>query len=59
LTKIESIQEYYQLIEHSLNNICIKEKDAIAVRFTFKEVVLSVAKEEVVRFNIFSLSEQT
>ena len=59
LTKIEGIQDYYRLVEHSLDNICIKEKDPIAARVTFQEVVLSAGKEEVVRVTTLSLSKQT
>jgi hypothetical protein len=47
LTKIEVIQDYYQLEECSLDNICIKEKEATTTRVTFQEVVLSTTKEEV------------
>jgi hypothetical protein len=59
LTKIEGIQNYYRLAEHSLNNICIKEKEATAARVTFQEVVLAATKEEVARVTRLSLSEQT
>jgi hypothetical protein len=59
LTKIEGVQDYYRLAEHSLENICIKEKEATAARVTFQEVVLSATKEEVTRVTRLSLSEQT
>jgi hypothetical protein len=59
LTKIEGIQDYYRLAECSLDNICIKEKEATAARVTFQEVVLSSTKEEVSRATRLSLSEQT
>ena len=45
--------------EHSLENICIREKEATASRVTFQEVVLSTTKEEVTRVTRLSLSEQT
>jgi hypothetical protein len=47
------------LADHSLNNICIKEREATAARVTFQEAVLSSTKEEVARVTRLSLSEQT
>jgi hypothetical protein len=55
LTKIEGVQDYYQLGEHSLENIYIKEKEATAARVTFQKVVLLAAKEEVTMVTRFSL----
>jgi hypothetical protein len=59
LTKIEDIQKYYRLEEHSLNNIFIKEKEATASRVTFQEAILVVAKEEVSRVTRLSFLEKT
>jgi hypothetical protein len=57
--RLEAIQNYYRLADHSLNNICIKEREATAARVTFQEVILSSAKEEVANVTRLSLSEQT
>jgi hypothetical protein len=59
LTKIEGIQNYYRLVEHSLNNICIKEKEATAARITFQEVVLADRKRGSFRVTRLSLSKKT
>jgi hypothetical protein len=34
-TKVEVVQNYFRLVDHSLNNICIKEREATAARVTF------------------------
>jgi hypothetical protein len=47
------------LADHSLNNICIKEREATTTRVTFQEAVLSTTKDEVARVTRLSLSEQT
>jgi len=47
------------LAECSLDNIGIKEKEAIVARVTFQEAILSSKKEEVSRVTILSLLEQT
>jgi signal transduction histidine kinase len=38
LTKVEVVQNYYRVADHSLNNIHLKEREAIAARVTFQEV---------------------
>jgi signal transduction histidine kinase len=59
LTKVEVAQNFYREANHSLNNIHLKEREAIATRVTFQEVVLSVGKDEVARATRLSLSEKT
>jgi hypothetical protein len=48
-TKVEAVQNYYRVVDHSLNNIYIKEREAIAARATFQEAFVSSTKEEVAR----------
>jgi hypothetical protein len=45
--KGEVVQNHYWVVNQSLNNIYLKEKEAIAARTTFQEAVVSSAKEEV------------
>jgi hypothetical protein len=59
LTKVEVVQNYYRVANHSLNNIYIKEREATAARVTFQEVILAVAKDEVSKVTKLSLSKQT
>ena len=47
------------MVEQSLNNIYLKEREAIASRVTFQEVVLSEANDEVAKATRLSLSEKT
>jgi hypothetical protein len=58
-TKVEVVQNYYRVADHSLNNIYIKEREATAARVTFQEAILSATKDEVARVTRLSLSEQT
>jgi hypothetical protein len=46
-TKIEVVQDHFRVVEQSLNNICLKEREAIAARATFQEAVVSSAREGV------------
>jgi hypothetical protein len=39
-TKVEVVQNYYRVVDHSLNNIYLKEREAIAARDTFQEAVV-------------------
>jgi hypothetical protein len=59
LTKVEVVQNYYRAVDHSLNNIHLKEREAIASQVTFQEAILSATKDEVARATRLSLSEQT
>jgi len=47
------------VVDQYLNNIYLKEREAIVARTNFQEVVVSSKKEEVVMVSIYSLSKQT
>jgi hypothetical protein len=47
------------VVDHSLNNIFIKEREATAAQVTFQEVILSAAKDEIAKATRLSLLEQT
>jgi hypothetical protein len=57
--KVEVVQNHFRVVDQSLNNICLKEREAIIARATFQEAVVSYSKEEVAMVSILSLSEQT
>ena len=57
-TKVEAVQNHYQVVDQSLNNIFLKEREAIAARATFQEVVVSSAREEVAMVSRLSLLEK-
>jgi hypothetical protein len=46
-SKVGIIQDYFQEMVQSLDNIGFKEKEAIAARTNFQKAVLSSAREEV------------
>jgi hypothetical protein len=58
-TKVEAVQNHFRVVDQSLNNIFLKEREAIAARATFQEAVVSSTKEEVAMVSRLSLSEQT
>jgi hypothetical protein len=58
-TKVEVVQNHYRVVDQSLNNIGLKEREAIAARASFQEAVVSSTKEEVTMVSRLSLSEQT
>jgi len=39
-TKVEAIQNHFQVVNQSLNNVCLKEREAIVARSTFQEAVV-------------------
>jgi hypothetical protein len=47
------------VVDQSLNNIFLKEREVIATRATFQKAVVSSAREEVAMVSRLSLSEQT
>jgi DNA repair exonuclease SbcCD nuclease subunit len=47
------------VIDQALNNICLREREAIAARTTFQEAVVSSAKEGVAMASRLFVSEQT
>jgi hypothetical protein len=58
LTKVETVQDHFRVIDQALNNICLREREAIAARTTFQEAVVSSAKEGVAMASRLSVSEQ-
>jgi hypothetical protein len=58
-TKVEAIQNCYRVVDLSLNNIYIKEREATAYRAKFQEAVLLKPKDYVPEVPQLSLSEQT
>jgi hypothetical protein len=57
--KVEAVQNYFQVVDQSLNKNLLKEREAITTRATFQEVVISSTREEVSMVSRLSLSEQT
>jgi hypothetical protein len=59
LTKVEVIQDHFQLIDQALNNITLREREAMAARGTFQEAIISTTKEEMVIASRLSIRDQT
>jgi hypothetical protein len=59
LTKVETVQDHFRVIDQALNNICLREREAISARTTFQEAVVSSTKEGVAMASRLSISEQT
>jgi hypothetical protein len=57
-TKVEAIQNCYRVVDLSLNNIYIKEREATAARAKFQEAILIAPKDDVPEVPRLSLSEQ-
>jgi hypothetical protein len=58
LTKVETIQDHFRVIDQALNNIFLREREVIAARTTFQEAVVSSAKEGVVMaYRLFVLEQ--
>jgi hypothetical protein len=45
--KVEIIQNHFQVVSQSLDNIILRERESTAARATFQEVVVSSAREEI------------
>jgi hypothetical protein len=58
LSKIETVQNYFLEISHSVDNISFKEKEAIVARTTFQKVVAFSAREEVPVVSKLTVEEQ-
>jgi hypothetical protein len=56
--KVEAIQNHFQVVNQALDNICLKEREAIAARTNFQEAVVSSAREGVSMVSRLSVSEQ-
>jgi hypothetical protein len=59
LSKVEIIQNHFQMIEQALNNITVSERGAKVARGVFQEDIISSTKEEIVITSILSIPEQT
>jgi chromosome segregation ATPase len=59
LTKVETVQDHFRVIDQALNNICLREREAISAWTTFQEAVVSSAKEGAAMTSRLSVSEQT
>jgi hypothetical protein len=44
--KVEAVQNHFRVVDQSLNNIFLKEREAIAARATFQEVVVASKKRK-------------
>jgi hypothetical protein len=55
---VEAIQNHFQVVNQALDNICLKEREAIAARTNFQEAVVSSAREGVSMVSRLSVSEQ-
>ena len=40
LTKVENVQDHFRVIDQTLNNIYLREREVIAARTTFQEAVV-------------------
>jgi hypothetical protein len=58
LSKIETIQNYFLEISHSLDNIAFKEKEATTARAAFQKAVAFSAREEVPTIPKLTVEEQ-
>jgi hypothetical protein len=56
--KVKAIQNHFQVVNQSLDNICFREKEAIASWTTFQEAVVSSAREGVSVVSGLSVLEQ-
>jgi hypothetical protein len=59
LSKVEIIQNHFQVIDQALSNIVLREREAIVAQTTFQEAVISSAKEGIAMASRLSISEQT
>ena len=44
-TKVEAIQNHFRVVDQSLNNIGLKEREAIVAWSTFQEAVMASTRE--------------
>jgi hypothetical protein len=58
-TKVEAVKNHFQVVDQSLNNIFLKEREDIVARATFQEAVVVSAREGLSIFSRLSPSEQT
>jgi hypothetical protein len=59
LTRVETVQDHFRVIDQALNKICLREREAIDARTTFQEAVVSSTREGLARASRLSISEQT
>jgi bifunctional DNase/RNase len=48
LTNVETFQDHFQVIDHALNKICLREREDIVSWTTFQEAIVSSTKVGVV-----------
>jgi hypothetical protein len=58
ISKVEIIQNYFQDVSKSLDNIILQEKEAKATRTTFQKAVVCSGNEEVSKIPKLSVTEQ-
>jgi hypothetical protein len=58
-TKVEVVQNHFRVVDQSLNNVCLKERETIVARATFQEEVVASEREGVSIVSRLSPSEQT
>jgi hypothetical protein len=58
-TNVEVVQNHFRVVNQYLNNIGLKEREAIVARATFQEVVVASTREGVYMVSRLSPSEQT
>ena len=56
--KVEAIQNHFQVVNQALDNICLKEREAISTRNNFQESVVSLKRERVSMVSRLSVSEK-
>jgi hypothetical protein len=59
LSKVEIIQNHFQMIDQVLNNITLRERGAKATRGVFQEAIISSAKEKILIASRLSIPEKT
>jgi hypothetical protein len=55
---VEVIQNHFQVVNQSLDNVCLKEREAIAAQTSFQEAVVSSEREGISMVFRFSVSEK-
>jgi hypothetical protein len=56
--KVEIIQNHFRVVNQSLENICLGEREVTTTRITFQEAVVSSDKEEIFVIARLSIAEQ-
>jgi hypothetical protein len=59
LSKVETIQINYQIIDQVLENLSLREKEARIARAAFQEAIIGMTKREIDNSSRFSIPEKT